>query len=69
MKRPTESDGGMTEQEVVAIMKSSGSEAEWNANADRIKAACLGYPAFWYSAIFLSGLASQAKAKFAAASS
>lgn len=49
----------MTEQEVVELMKSSKSEAEWNANTDAVKARCGGYPSFWYSAIVLSGVARQ----------
>lgn len=46
------------EQEVVALMKSSRSEAEWNANCDKVKAANDGYPSFWYKAIISSGLMS-----------
>lgn len=52
----------MTEQEVIALMKTSKSEKEWNANCDKVKAACNGYPDFWYSAIILSGLAAQVQA-------
>lgn len=47
----------MTEQEVVALMESSKSEMEWGANCDKVKAACNGYPQFWYKAIVLSGVA------------
>lgn len=47
----------MTEPEVVALMESSKSEREWNDNCDKVKAACFGYPRFWYEAIMLSGLA------------
>lgn len=46
----------MTEEEVVTLMGSSKNEAEWDANADKVKAACDGYPAFWYNAVILSGL-------------
>jgi len=46
----------MTEQEVVALMGSSKNSTEWNDNADKVKAACGGYPGFWYKAIILSGL-------------
>jgi hypothetical protein len=46
----------MTENEVVELMKTSKSEKEWNANCDAVKKACNGYPAFWYSAIIVSGL-------------
>ena len=49
----------MTEQEVVALMESSTTEAEWNANADKVKEACNDYPPFWYRAIVMSGLASR----------
>jgi hypothetical protein len=47
----------MNEQEVVALMKSSKSEREWNANADKVKKACGGYPGFWWNAIMVSGVA------------
>jgi hypothetical protein len=47
----------MDEHAVVALMKSSESEEEWNANADTVKAAFGGdYPEFWYKAIVLSGV-------------
>lgn len=46
----------MTEQDVVALMKSSKSEREWNSNCDKVKATCKGYPPFWYKAIVLSGV-------------
>ncbi len=46
----------MTQDEVVALMKSSKSEAEWNANCDAVKRACGGYPEFWYVAILASGV-------------
>ncbi len=46
----------MTQDEVVALMKSSKSEAEWNANCDAVKRACGGYPEFWYAAILASGI-------------
>lgn len=52
----------MDEQEVVELMKSSRSEAEWNRNADKVKASCDGYPSFWYTAIVMSGVASQVQA-------
>lgn len=54
----------MTEQEVVNLMQSSTSEEEWNANADKVKKASGGgYPAFWYKAIVVSGLANRTLAK------
>lgn len=45
-------------------MESSKSETEWNANCEKVKAACGGYPDFWYHAIILSGLAARVIAKF-----
>lgn len=54
----------MNEQEVVALMKSSKSEVQWNANCDKVKKACGGYPDFWYSAIVVSGVAAQTAAGF-----
>ena len=48
----------MTDSEVIALMQSSKSEAEWNRNADKVKAAFGGsHPEFWYRAIILSGIA------------
>ena len=47
----------MNEQEAVKLMKSSNTEAEWNDNCNKVKAACGGYPTFWYSAILQSGVA------------
>ncbi len=54
----------VNEQEVVALMKSSKSEAEWNANCNKVKKVCGGYPLFWYSAIILSGVATTTAASF-----
>lgn len=54
----------MNQQEVVALMKSSQSEAEWNANCDKVKRACGGYPDFWQSAIIQSGIAREIATKF-----
>lgn len=55
----------MNQQEVVALMESSKSAEEWDANCDKVKAACNGmYPPFWHSAIMLSGVASRTLAKF-----
>jgi hypothetical protein len=45
-------------ENVVALMKSSRSEAEWNANCDKVKATNNGYPSFWYKTIIASGLMS-----------
>jgi len=46
----------MSEAEVVDLMSSSNSEKEWNANADKVKAAHNGYPDFWYAAVIMSGV-------------
>ena len=47
----------MKEQEVIDLMKSSKSEADWNTNCDTVKKECGGdYPSFWYAEIILSGL-------------
>lgn len=46
----------MSESEVVELMVSSKSEEEWNANCDKVKAACNGYPSFWFHKIVMSGL-------------
>jgi len=47
----------MTQEEVAALMSSSKNETEWNANADKVKAAFGGdYPDFWYGLIIMSGL-------------
>jgi cellulase/cellobiase CelA1 len=45
------------EENVVALMQSSTSEREWNANCDRVKVANGSqYPSYWYKAIVLSGV-------------
>lgn len=50
----------MTEEQVVELMKSSKSEAEWNTNCDKVKAAFAGaYPQWWYKTIILSGIANE----------
>ncbi len=54
----------MSEQEVIALMKSSKSEADWNRNCDEVKRRCNGYPPFWYSSIVLSGLMYRVTATF-----
>lgn len=46
----------MSQDEVIALMESSKSRDEWNANADIVKASCGGYPSWWYAVIVLSGL-------------
>ena len=54
----------MNEKEVVALMESSKSEAEWNANCDKVKAACGGYPDYWFGSIIGSGLLALTMAKW-----
>jgi len=47
----------MNEQQVVALMASSKTEDEWNANCDAVKKATGGgYPEFWFRSIIMSGL-------------
>lgn len=55
----------MTEQQVVTLMQSSGSEAEWNTNAGKVRAAFgSSYPDFWYRAIVQSGVSVHTAAKW-----
>lgn len=55
----------MTQEEVVALMESSRSEAEWNANCDAVKRRHGNqYPVFWYPAIILAGVAGRTAAKW-----
>jgi hypothetical protein len=54
----------MSEKEVVELMSSSKSEREWNANADKVKAACGGYPSFWYGSIVVSGVMARISAQW-----
>jgi hypothetical protein len=54
----------MTQDDVVTLMLSSESEEEWNDNADAVKEAFGGYPAFWYPAVILSGVAYYARQRW-----
>jgi hypothetical protein len=54
----------MDQDTVVALMGNSASGEEWNANYDKVKAACNGYPEFWFSAIVDSGLMARTAAKW-----
>lgn len=54
----------MTEAEVVALMKGSTSTRDWNDRCDLVKAACGGYPEFWWQAIQQSGIAARVQAQF-----
>lgn len=49
----------MEQKEVKELMRSSKNEQEWNANCDKVKAACGGYPDWWYGEIVLSGLVNE----------
>jgi hypothetical protein len=54
----------MTREQVVALMESSKSETDWNDNCDKVKAACGGYPDFWWEAIKMSGLSARVTASW-----
>lgn len=54
----------MNEQEVLELMESSKTEAEWNANCDIVKKRCDGYPTFWYQLIIASGVLGRTTATF-----
>ena len=54
----------MDEEQVVALMASAKSEQDWNAKCDEVKEACGGYPAFWFPAIIMSGLADRVTKSF-----
>ncbi len=46
----------MTRDEVLSLMRSSKTEADWNANCDKVKAAHNGeYPPYWFSDVIQSG--------------
>lgn len=38
----------MNQQQVIDLMKSSKTHAEWNTNCDKVKRECGGYPEYWY---------------------
>lgn len=54
----------MTRQQVIELMESSQSSEEWNANCDKVKKTCNGYPSFWFKEIILSGLAAKVTARW-----
>lgn len=54
----------MTIEEVKTLMATSNSAQEWNANCDKIKKACGGYPDFWFQEIIVSGFADTILNKF-----
>lgn len=45
----------MNEQEVIELMETSKSAREWDDNCDKVKAACDGYPEFWWTTMIQSG--------------
>lgn len=49
--------------EVVALMESSTTAEEWNANCDKVMKDG-GYPAFWFVEILESGLMDRVTSKF-----
>ncbi len=54
-----------TEAGVVALMESSQTEEQWNANCDQVKAANNGYyPGFWFRTFIASGFAGQTAARW-----
>lgn len=54
----------MNQNDVVKLMESSNNAQEWDANCDKVKSACNGYPSFWYSAVMVSGVYTRTTAKF-----
>ena len=54
----------MTREQVIELMESSQSAAQWDANCDTIKTNLGGYPDYWYEAILASGLATRVLARF-----
>lgn len=54
----------MNETEVVALMESATSAADWDQKADEVKRRCGGYPTFWFPAIMISGLAGRVAARW-----
>lgn len=55
----------MTEVEVVELMETSQTEAEWNENCSIVKAAFGGqYPPFWWNEIKLSGVMAKVTARW-----
>lgn len=54
----------MSKEEVIALMKSSKSDLEWNKNCDLVKEAYNGYPDWWYMEVIISGLLAATKANW-----
>lgn len=51
----------MSKDEVIALMRNSKSEDEWNRNCDAVKRAFNGYPDWWYQDIIQSGVLTEAR--------
>lgn len=51
-----------TREGIIALMKSSKSMEEWNANCDKVIQANNGYPDFWFEIIVMSGLVERVRA-------
>ena len=58
----------MDEQTVIDTMEDSQSAEDWNANADKVKEACNGYPDFWWASIIKSGRADRIMARWGGSS-
>jgi hypothetical protein len=54
----------MNRQEVIALMESSASQAEWDENSNRVCNACGGFPSYWYDVIIRSGVAEQTRNRY-----
>ena len=54
-----------TKEEIVAHMRLSVSEEDWDRRCDEVKAANGGdYPSFWYATIILSGVCGEVVMNF-----
>lgn len=47
----------MNEEQVIQLMETSQSAEAWDTNCDTVKAACNGYPDFWWESVIQSGRA------------
>lgn len=47
----------MDKDQVLTLMKSSKTSDEWNANCGKVKAACGGYPEYWFQEVVMTRLA------------
>lgn len=69
MTTPAETYDLKTPEGIAALMRTSKTEADWNANADKIKEANAldgkpAYPCFWWDTIVRSGLIAEVTNKF-----